>query len=122
MGRLLHTVAARLRKHTARLGAFHAWNKCLNHLLDLANAHVESVILDAFYAGVAGCTDPDVRKALKVRRATLCLARACQPSLQRLHASNTFDDICASYLAAFGCFVYACAMAEALCLCRAHAS
>ena len=62
-------MAARLRKHTARLGAFHAWNKCLNHLLDLANAHVESVILDAFYAGVAGCADPDVRKALKVRQA-----------------------------------------------------
>ena len=41
-------------------------NKCLNHLLDLANAHVESVILDAFYAGVAGCVDPDARKALKV--------------------------------------------------------
>jgi len=35
-------------------------------LLDLANAHVESVILDAFYAGVAGCVDPDARKALKV--------------------------------------------------------
>ena len=38
----------------------------MNHLLDLANAHVESVILDAFYAGVAGCVDPDARKALKV--------------------------------------------------------
>ena len=41
-------------------------NKCLNHLLDLANAHVESVILDSFYAGVLGCVDPDARKALKV--------------------------------------------------------
>jgi hypothetical protein len=39
VARLLHTVAQRLRKHTRRLGAFHAWNKCLNHLLALARAH-----------------------------------------------------------------------------------
>ena len=39
MARLLHTVAQRLRKHTKSLGAFHAWNKCLNHLLALATAH-----------------------------------------------------------------------------------
>ena len=83
MGRLLHTVAARLRKHTARLGAFHAWNKCLNHLLDLANAHVESVILDAFYAGVAGCADPDVRKALKARCAARFVARSRHLSSER---------------------------------------
>jgi len=39
VARLLHTVAQRLRKHTRQLGAFHAWNKCLNHLLALATAH-----------------------------------------------------------------------------------
>ena len=39
VARLLHTAAQRLRKHTRRLGAFHAWNKCLNHLLALARAH-----------------------------------------------------------------------------------
>lgn len=31
--RLLHTVAARLRKHARRSGDFFAWNKCLLHLL-----------------------------------------------------------------------------------------
>ena len=31
--RLLHTLAARLRKHSRRLGEFHAWNKCLLHVL-----------------------------------------------------------------------------------------
>lgn len=66
VARLLHTVAARLRKHTARLGAFHAWNKCLNHLIDLANAHIECTMLDAFYNGVSACVDPDARKSLKV--------------------------------------------------------
>ena len=67
VARLLHTVAARLRKHTGRLGAFHAWNKCLNHLLDLANAHIECTMLDAFCNGVTACVDPDARKSLKVR-------------------------------------------------------
>lgn len=66
VARLLHTVAARLQKQTRRLGSFHAWNTCLNHLLALANAHIESVCLDAFYAGVNGCVDPDSRKSLKV--------------------------------------------------------
>lgn len=42
VARLLHTVAQRLRKHTRRVGAFHAWNKCLNHLLALARAHQAS--------------------------------------------------------------------------------
>jgi acyl-CoA oxidase len=65
VARLLHTVAQRLRKHTRRLGAFHAWNKCLNHLLALARAHQESVMLDAFYAGVTSCVDPECRKSLK---------------------------------------------------------
>jgi acyl-CoA oxidase len=31
--RLLHTLAARLRKHSRRLGEFKAWNKCLLHVL-----------------------------------------------------------------------------------------
>lgn len=65
VARLLHTVALRLRKHTKRLGSFHAWNRCLNHLLALAKAHQEALMLSAFYAGVASAVDPDCRKALK---------------------------------------------------------
>jgi hypothetical protein len=42
--RMLFTLSLRLRKHTARRGAFAAWNHCLAHVLDLANAYVESVI------------------------------------------------------------------------------
>lgn len=41
---MLFTLGLRLRKHTPRLGAFHAWNKCLAHVLDLASAYMESVI------------------------------------------------------------------------------
>ena len=64
--RLLRTVAQRLRKHTPRLGAFQAWNKCLNHLLALARAHVESVMLTSILEGCNACPDADSRKSLKV--------------------------------------------------------
>mmetsp|Transcript_20899 Transcript_20899/g.54588 ORF Transcript_20899/g.54588 Transcript_20899/m.54588 type:complete len:668 (+) Transcript_20899:353-2356(+) len=63
--RLLHTVAARLHKHRPRMGAFEAWNHCLNHLLALANAYVESVMLEKFVQKVQSVQDPDCKKALK---------------------------------------------------------
>ncbi len=59
-------MAQRLRKHTPRLGAFQAWNKCLNHLLALARAHVESVMLTSILDGCSACPDADSRKSLKV--------------------------------------------------------
>ena len=65
-GRLLFTLAQRLNKHTGRLGQFHAWNKCLSHILALARAHIESVIYTHFIEGVNKCTDADCRKSLKV--------------------------------------------------------
>ena len=65
-GRLLFTLAQRLNKHTGRLGQFHAWNKCLGHILALARAHIESVMYDHFIEGVNKCTDADCRKSLKV--------------------------------------------------------
>ncbi len=64
--RLLHTVAMRLRKHTRKLGAFQAWNKCLNHLLELARAHVEAVMLTNILEGANKCEDLDARKSIKV--------------------------------------------------------
>lgn len=53
--RLLHTAALRLRKHSKRLGSFGAWNRCLNHLLTLAESHIESVILAKFSEAVERC-------------------------------------------------------------------
>jgi acyl-CoA oxidase len=50
--RLLHSVAARLQKHSKTLGGFGAWNRCLNHLLTLAESHIESVILAKFIESV----------------------------------------------------------------------
>ena len=73
--RLLHTLAARLRKHSRRQGEFYAWNKCLLHVLALARAHVESVALDASLAAVRACVDPDCRKSLKAMADLFALDR-----------------------------------------------
>ncbi|KDP46864.1 hypothetical protein JCGZ_24073 [Jatropha curcas] len=64
--RLLQSVAVRLRKHSKSLGSFGAWNRCLNHLLTLAESHVESVILAKFIEAVQNCPDASSRAALKL--------------------------------------------------------
>ncbi|KAF4400492.1 hypothetical protein CsatB_023782 [Cannabis sativa] len=64
--RLLQSVAVRLRKHSKTLGGFGAWNRCLNHLLTLAESHIESVILAKFIDAVESCPDPSSRAALKL--------------------------------------------------------
>ncbi|GFR51630.1 hypothetical protein Agub_g14059 [Astrephomene gubernaculifera] len=63
--RMLFTLSLRLRKHGPKLGSFHAWNKCLDHVLSLARAYVESVIYKTFLRAVAGCVDPECRRSLK---------------------------------------------------------
>lgn len=64
--RLLHSAAMRLRKHSKTLGSFGAWNRCLNHLLTLAESHIESVILAKFIEAVKSCPDENSRAALKL--------------------------------------------------------
>ncbi|CAO2149638.1 unnamed protein product [Urochloa humidicola] len=64
--RLLHSVAARLQKHSKTLGGFGAWNRCLNHLLTLAESHIESVILAKFIDSVKSCPDEKTREILKL--------------------------------------------------------
>ncbi|GAU19766.1 hypothetical protein TSUD_78920 [Trifolium subterraneum] len=64
--RLLHSVAVRLQKHSKPLGQFGAWNRCLNHLLTLAESHIESVILEKFIEAVESCPDPSAQAALKL--------------------------------------------------------
>lgn len=63
--RMLFTLGLRLRKHTGKLGSFHAWNKCLNHVLALANAYIEGVLYRCFMTGVENCHDKDSVKSLK---------------------------------------------------------
>ncbi|KFK28196.1 hypothetical protein AALP_AA8G484800 [Arabis alpina] len=64
--RLLQSVALRLNKHTKTLGTFGAWNRCLNHLLTLAESHIESVILAKFIEAVQNCSEPSAKAALKL--------------------------------------------------------
>ncbi|KAE8662837.1 Acyl-coenzyme A oxidase, peroxisomal [Hibiscus syriacus] len=64
--RLLHSAAARLQKHSKTLGSFGAWNRCLDHLLTLAESHIESVILASFIEAVQNCPDPSIQAALKL--------------------------------------------------------
>ncbi|KAL8538194.1 hypothetical protein ACS0TY_000236 [Phlomoides rotata] len=64
--RLLHSAAIRLRKHTKTLGSFGTWNICLNHLLTLAESHVETVILVKFIDAVKSCPDASSLPALKL--------------------------------------------------------
>ncbi|KAJ9670050.1 hypothetical protein PVL29_026545 [Vitis rotundifolia] len=63
--RLLQSVAVRLRKHSKTLGSFGAWNRCLNHLLTLAESHIESVILAKFIEAVQSCPE-ETRATLKL--------------------------------------------------------
>ncbi|KAK6923740.1 Acyl-CoA dehydrogenase/oxidase C-terminal [Dillenia turbinata] len=64
--RLLQSVAVRMRKHSKTLGGFGAWNRCLNHLLTLAESHIESVILAKFIEAVQNCPEENSRAALKL--------------------------------------------------------
>lgn len=82
--RLLHTAAARLRKHSRRVGDFFAWNKCLLHLLALSRAHVESVMLDSMLEAVQSCPDPEARQSLK--------AMADLFALDRIYGDITFRN------------------------------
>lgn len=82
--RLLHTLAARLRKHTKKSGEFYAWNKCLLHVLALSKAHIESVMLDSFMEAVQACPDPDCKKSLK--------AMADLFALEKIHADIMFRN------------------------------
>ncbi|KAJ6802424.1 acyl-coenzyme A oxidase 2, peroxisomal [Iris pallida] len=64
--RLLQSVAVRLSKHSKTLGGFGAWNRCLNHLLTLAESHIESVILAKFIESVQSCPDTSTKAVLKL--------------------------------------------------------
>ncbi|AQK49145.1 Acyl-coenzyme A oxidase [Zea mays] len=54
------------QKHSKTLGGFGAWNRCLNHLLTLAESHIESVILAKFIESVKSCPDEKSREVLKL--------------------------------------------------------
>jgi len=62
---LLSTAARRLKKRIERGAETHqAFSECQDHLLELARAHVDRVVLEQFVAGVETCGDPALATVL----------------------------------------------------------
>ncbi len=62
---LLASAARRLKSRLdKKMDSFVAFNECQDHLVALANAHIERVILESFQKGVAACSEPQVREVL----------------------------------------------------------
>jgi acyl-CoA oxidase len=62
---LLASVSRRLRKRLgAGVEAFEAFNQCQEHLLALAHAHVERLVLEQFLKGVAAVEEPGLKTVL----------------------------------------------------------
>ncbi|HQD97287.1 MAG TPA: acyl-CoA dehydrogenase [Propionicimonas sp.] len=59
----LESLARRMR--TASRRGFDALNALGDHLLFVARAHLERVMLEAFIAGIDACTDPDAKAVLE---------------------------------------------------------
>jgi acyl-CoA oxidase len=74
--RLLHSVATRLR---ARLGdgmdSFQALNECQDHVVELARAHAEKLLLIRLQEGVASAPAPGISEALRSVSALYALSR-----------------------------------------------
>ncbi|MFP2909050.1 acyl-CoA dehydrogenase [Pyxidicoccus sp. 3LFB2] len=62
---LMASVSRRLRKRLgAGVEAFEAFNQCQEHLLALAHAHVERLVLEQFIQGVAAVKEPGLKTVL----------------------------------------------------------
>ena len=71
--RLLHRVAGRLRRLLADdMDSFDAFNEVQDHVVKLAEAHAERILLESFQARIEKCTDENVRRSMN----DLCAAFA----------------------------------------------
>lgn len=59
----LESLARRMRRADSR--DFEAVNRLGDHMLFVARAHLERVLLEAFIAGIESCTDPKAREVLE---------------------------------------------------------
>jgi acyl-CoA oxidase len=63
---LLHSVARRLKARIDQgMDSYEAFIECQDHLMALAHAYVERVVLERFVAGVEACEDEALRVVLK---------------------------------------------------------
>ncbi|MEO6702114.1 MAG: acyl-CoA dehydrogenase, partial [Jatrophihabitantaceae bacterium] len=61
---LLEGLARRLRKAAGADDPFEVFNSCQDHLLATARAHIDTLLLEAFVAGIDACADPAVAALL----------------------------------------------------------
>lgn len=64
---LMVSVGQRLRKFIKRgMPPYQAFLRCQTHLLEVAHAFVDRVVLEQFMEQIDGCTDPKIKKKLKM--------------------------------------------------------
>lgn len=64
---LMVSVGQRLRKFIKRgIPSYQAFLRCQNHLLEVAHAYVDRVILEQFLAQIEACEDSELKKTLKM--------------------------------------------------------
>jgi acyl-CoA oxidase len=74
--RVLSTLARRLKRRLGEgMDAFLALQECGDHVLSLARAHVESILLERFAEGVESCPDGGSKSALDSLRSLFALSR-----------------------------------------------
>lgn len=61
----LGSLARRMRQAARHGNSFDAFNRLQDHVLFVARAHLERVVLEAFIAGIETCADPDARQVLE---------------------------------------------------------
>ncbi|ANW65750.1 acyl-CoA oxidase [Mycobacterium sp. djl-10] len=63
---MLASVARRLQGKAKEMSAFDAFNSVQDHVLHVAQAHIDRIILEAFVAGIDTCTDPHALEVLNL--------------------------------------------------------
>ena len=61
---MLASVARRLQSKAKEMSAFEAFNAVQDHVLHVAQAHIDRIILEAFVAGIDACETKDARQIL----------------------------------------------------------
>jgi len=64
--KLLYSLTQRMRALLKKkMDSYDAFLRCQTHMMELANAYVERIVINQFIKAVSDCEDPEVKKALK---------------------------------------------------------
>lgn len=62
----LASLARRLQRRAKTMSAFDAFNSVQDHVMHLARAHVDRMVLESFIEGIDRCEDADAREILEL--------------------------------------------------------